>query len=81
MKKDSAGDFIRQAIEKMNENICRELFLGPDNIAIDWERLENEGSYIPGTTPDSCQHEWVEYYGLKETFTYCKKCDKKQPQP
>ncbi|HUM41613.1 MAG TPA: hypothetical protein PKI14_01530 [Fervidobacterium sp.] len=24
-----------------------------------------------------CIHEWVEYNGFSESFTYCKKCDKK----
>jgi hypothetical protein len=25
-----------------------------------------------------CDHEFVPYYGLKETFEYCKKCDQKR---
>ena len=27
---------------------------------------------------DWCAHEWVDYIGLNEKFTYCKKCDKKK---
>lgn len=27
---------------------------------------------------DSCSHEWKEYLGLNEQFTYCSKCDKKK---
>jgi hypothetical protein len=26
----------------------------------------------------ACEHEWTEYTGMHEVFTYCKKCDKKQ---
>jgi hypothetical protein len=26
---------------------------------------------------DKCQHDWTEYVGLKESFSYCKKCDEK----
>lgn len=26
---------------------------------------------------DTCQHQWKEYIGLNEKFSYCTKCDKK----
>ncbi len=30
----------------------------------------------------ACYHEWTEYIGLNEVFTYCKKCDaKKEAKP
>jgi hypothetical protein len=33
---------------------------------------------LPSSQPESsCEHEWTEYVGLKECFTYCKKCDQK----
>src|ERR1700689_3004500 len=27
---------------------------------------------------DLCNHEYIEYNGLRESFKYCKKCDKKE---
>lgn len=26
----------------------------------------------------NCNHEWTEYVGFKDSFTYCKKCDQKR---
>lgn len=31
-------------------------------------------------TPQNCVHEWDQYVGLIDTFTYCKKCNAR-PQP
>lgn len=28
--------------------------------------------------PNLCDHEYTQYHGLRESFVYCKKCDKKQ---
>lgn len=29
---------------------------------------------------DGCEHNWVEYVGFTDRFTYCSKCDKKDKQ-
>lgn len=42
----------------------------------DIEPCENDKLPV-GINIVECQHEFVEYYGLNETFKYCKKCDKK----
>jgi hypothetical protein len=28
--------------------------------------------------PNECAHEWTEYVGYSEAFTFCKKCDKRK---
>ena len=35
---------------------------------------ENKSLYLD---KDLCDHEYTEYYGLRESFKYCKKCDKR----
>jgi hypothetical protein len=51
------------------------------------EQLDFFGSGIPSskgyvdqdqTKKKQCEHEFVPYHGLKETFDYCKKCDAKK---
>ncbi len=49
-----------------------------------WNVLEDASSdaALPEGAKDSsntnCEHSWVEYYGLVESFDYCKKCDTKR---
>lgn len=48
----------------------------------DWYkyRLDSTPQDLPiglNNTAHSCEHNWISYYGLVETFTYCGKCDKK----
>jgi hypothetical protein len=38
-----------------------------DKMASDYDAIPSRG----------CFHEWVEYVGLSECYSYCKKCDKK----
>ena len=45
---------------------------GNYSIDITLEMLYND--FIEVET-ESCQHDWVEYVGLREVFTFCKKCD------
>jgi len=33
--------------------------------------------HIGGVDKAECSHQWTEYVGLREAFTYCKKCDVK----
>jgi len=35
--------------------------------------------YIYEDSVIECNHEYVEYYGIKDAYRFCKKCDKKIP--
>ncbi len=47
----------------------------------EYNGLLGEGGKEP-VNQETCRHDWVEYVGLNEVFTYCKKCDaKKEAKP
>ncbi len=53
-----------------------------------YEYYTQDGYYNPdrswdnpfgdSSKPKECEHEWKQYVGFTETYTYCKKCDKKE---
>src|SRR5690606_6969351 len=59
----------------------------PDvKIKVRWDNFEGEHWYplselqesvFITSSPTSCQHTYTEYKGLRETFSYCTKCDHK----
>lgn len=43
----------------------------------EWERVWRKGFATPEETKN-CLHEWTEYIGFNDSFTYCSKCDIKK---
>ena len=60
--------------------------VGPDGRLIQTEEDEQdwfgymlpEGMQSKQENAVNCYHEWKEYIGFRESFTYCVKCDKKR---
>lgn len=44
----------------------------------EWERVWRKGIAVKEPETTSCTHEWKEYIGFNDTFTYCSKCDIKK---
>lgn len=44
----------------------------------EWEKVWRKGIAVKEPETTSCVHEWKEYVGFNDTFTYCVKCDQKR---
>ena len=47
-----------------------------DKVYENCKPLEEFG--IKKDAEDSCQHQWADYHGIVDHFTYCKLCDKRK---
>jgi hypothetical protein len=84
---DFIGDWIRQ----QNQNSCPVLAPGNNPVSNPWALTPNGkawaysdeyslyGGDIPEQAPTGCKHEYKPYYGLRESYQYCTKCDNKKP--
>lgn len=44
----------------------------------DWHMREHLEYVLPTSETEGCDHMWVNYTGLRESYKYCEKCDEKQ---
>lgn len=76
-------EFIKQMCGDLVRSISVDTATGDDlgKIAVTMHVQPRQSiEFLPFTVNigGDCQHEFVDYVGLNEGFTFCKKCDKKQ---
>lgn len=68
MTKEELEDMVQKLAEAYAADIeedVRDMFT--DGF-VDWDKLEKESDAM-------CEHVWVQYQGLSESYEYCKICD------
>src|ERR1035437_317063 len=73
----TVAEEIQQLIKALEAGnyVCAPEQLCPNTASgEDLDRMASEAGLMR-----SCSHEWTEYVGATNAFTYCKKCDIKKP--
>lgn len=65
------GFDLDDAMRQLGKQIADDLFIGTAT-GEELDRMANEAGLMR-----LCSHEWLEYVGLNECYSYCKHCDQK----